>query len=799
MGVLYTNGFAIGTNPSPMNVNVHDWIIYSNDYVPAYGNGQITMPDHNNLVNLTDLNLVPTDMNIGLYINIKNLAGFEQLGNLIGLVGNHTRVSFTWGTSDFVTFDCTPDAFKLVDIGGGVMNIIYDQTYISNPSGANSISIYDSSNTSYTGGPIRIAYTIMSTQGFGNRGSWLLGTETFGCQPAWDNGVFNLLDFNNYGCNGLSNFFDTFNINDWQMYINNIDSSGYNQADYLNQAIGQSGTIKFTQGSSYITLGFDNRTIAANGYLGFGLYIIPSGTTIVDYNNGSFLGFNNGGNGNNGQGGNNEQYFVQPLNSELVEITLNFYKDNSPWNVSLTTTESNTTGIVFASTPYYYNGNGPDGPGYATGWTSLANQGNSGGTLWEFDTFSYKEFSTPQTDLVIVGDKNINALTSDDRALGITVIADALVGVSSSPIPDPNYSTPATNQRSNSNSITVGFGASDGSVIVLTTGMESNTGQSARYVTSVTGGGLTWTLRKRYADLNSNCGQSSEIWYAINTTGNAIEDNVTVTYNDNFDDETVMVTSWAGVNLSQPWTSSGSFTSNSNYQLYTPPPPPPPLSQFTPNGTDGPNGHILSLLSFDGVSGNQILDNTSYHNDFTWSGSNPFDGSYYVFAGSGNYAEANSQTYFDAIVNSMTIEMWVTFPSIPSTTSLISKTADQGGGWALRLDGSGNQLNLVKYNVADQIANLPSTLNANQWHHIAVMQGGTSLTYMVDGVIVGAVNNGANYNFDQSSGRPVFLTKDNYTGRNDAMTISTVDVYDYCRTTADVLADFENTKHSYGY
>jgi hypothetical protein len=324
MGVLFSNGFAIGTNPKPMNVNVHDWILHTSTYVPAYNSGWITIPNHNNSTNLNDFNLVPTDPNIGLYINISNSAGFEQLGNLIGLVGNYTRVSFTWGTSDFVTFDCTPTAFKLLDIGGGVLNIVYDQVYIPDTSGSNSISIYDSSNTTYTGGPINIAYTITSAQSaFGILGRWLLATEDFGCQPAWDDGVFTLLDFD-YGCQGLTNFYDIFNQQNWSLYISGKDSIGHDQSSYLAQAIGYGGTITFTQGASYVTLSFDDSNAEANNYSSTnGLMLNSTNTLITGWNIGTFNGFNNGGYSTNNLGGSNEQYYVQPLNTQLVEITIN--------------------------------------------------------------------------------------------------------------------------------------------------------------------------------------------------------------------------------------------------------------------------------------------------------------------------------------------------------------------------------------------------------------------------------------------------------------------------------------------
>jgi hypothetical protein len=235
----------------------------------------------------------------------------------------------------------------------------------------------------------------------------------------------------------------------------------------------------------------------------------------------------------------------------------------------------------------------------------------------------------------------------------------------------------------------------------------------------------------------------------------------------------------------------------------TPTPSPLPLSQFTPNGTPGSNGLLTYLNYTNGVdSGNNILlpDSSGFNHPYVWTGTNPYNvgTTGYTFNGTGNYAYAQDASNYNLGFNQMSFEMWVKIPSIPGSMSLIAAGGNNSGGWALRLDSSGNALNLVKYNVADQSVSLPSTLQADTWYHIAALQGGTSLTFMINGVIVGAVNNAANNNFSFPSGT-VNIAKDYYTGTNYAMTLGYLKVYDYCLNASDVTTEYNNTKSGYGY
>lgn len=269
---------------------------------------------------------------------------------------------------------------------------------------------------------------------------------------------------------------------------------------------------------------------------------------------------------------------------------------NGPWQVTQTITEVNTLGLVFAGTPASYQ----NSVGYATGWANIASVENNGAQLWEYATLSTQANYYPQSNLDIIGDNNLD-ITNSGNAMGLSVIADALVGDGNVPSDDPNYTGTFTNQDSNSIILSVGAGATDGCVLVVMvateTGNPSDNLQLGSgtpvHVTSVSGMASTWIKRKDFVDNRSNCGQAMEVWYAIVQTGSGgIEDYVTVTFDGQFDDGAIIVKGFSGVNLSQPFTTSGAFTSNDN------------------GGTPGTNGPVTHI--FDAQTG---ITWTSYGDD----------------------------------------------------------------------------------------------------------------------------------------------------------------------------------------
>jgi hypothetical protein len=232
------------------------------------------------------------------------------------------------------------------------------------------------------------------------------------------------------------------------------------------------------------------------------------------------------------------------------------------WQVTMNIAESNTTAVAFASIPFYNN----SGVGFATGWNQAIDITNTGAHLYELDAVSYKQFSTPQSGLTVNGDQLLDILGLGGRGVGLTVIADALVGAGGvSPSVDSNYPSSFGEQASNGNSINVGFGTFNANGTVVVAYISSETDNSTPLnVTSVTGGLYPWYKRASYIDYRSGVGQSAEIWFSVYPAGTGVEDYVNVTFDNPFDDANIIVVSWQDVNLTQPFTTSGVFTSNNN-------------------------------------------------------------------------------------------------------------------------------------------------------------------------------------------------------------------------------------------
>lgn len=170
---------------------------------------------------------------------------------------------------------------------------------------------------------------IGAVPGFSSYGisrAWILGTDDFGCQPAWDNGVLTLLPPST-GCTGTADLIGVFDGGDpdFGFYISGIDSTGANQTSFLAQAIGNAGTMTFTQGGATITIGFDETTFAANQYSSSdGLYYDNSpGTTAPYYisGTGTFYGFSNSGYLSTEDP--SDSFNVQPSNAQLITISIN--------------------------------------------------------------------------------------------------------------------------------------------------------------------------------------------------------------------------------------------------------------------------------------------------------------------------------------------------------------------------------------------------------------------------------------------------------------------------------------------
>lgn len=212
-------------------------------------------------------------------------------------------------------------------------------------------------------------------------------------------------------------------------------------------------------------------------------------------------------------------------------------------------------------------------------------------------------------------------------------------------------------------------------------------------------------------------------------------------------------------------------------------------------GTGGGGGGslILSLRGTVPTSGTTILDQSGNQNDFNWYGTNPWTvvNNYYDFA-SGTYATSNGNTLFNALTNEITIFAWVQFAyGFPNDLAIIARNPS----FALRVDGGGHRLNLVKYNIADQ--NINYTFNTSDWYHICAIQSASNVTYVINGNTEGTVSGGGQ-NFN-TSGASVFVGADDYIETNAPMYTARLDVWNVAKSVSDAQAAWNSQKSAYGY
>ena len=195
------------------------------------------------------------------------------------------------------------------------------------------------------------------------------------------------------------------------------------------------------------------------------------------------------------------------------------------------------------------------------------------------------------------------------------------------------------------------------------------------------------------------------------------------------------------------------------------------------------------------ASGTTMPDISGNGNNFTLSNVSAGETPY---AFDGTYATANNNNFPTVGATAMTLRGWFRLPSFSAgSISLISRNSG-GTGWAMRIDSNGNQINLVKYNVADQRITLSTTLTANAWHFIAVSQTASSLVFVVDGATYTASGSATPF---AGSGIPVRLAFDQYIGGvQPAQDMERVVILDNEAQNSTTLTGFWNAqKASYGY
>lgn len=231
-----------------------------------------------------------------------------------------------------------------------------------------------------------------------------------------------------------------------------------------------------------------------------------------------------------GSGGGIPQYGPVPL----------YYNIGAAGTPSITySAPANSTTLVCVSTDTGANDMWIDG------WDQQIDAKNGGAQYWSFSWLSSIGNPEPVNNLTV---NAVNAMNPDGNAGRYIVIAETLLGDTGM----PNIVGTGIHFQSNSSNTSVGFGINDGEIIIVHASVEKGGGQ----ITSMTGGGLTWTRKSsKSQDSSHETGlyQTTEVWYAINQTGSAIEDTVTINYSSQFDDQATIISNWSGVNLTTPF------------------------------------------------------------------------------------------------------------------------------------------------------------------------------------------------------------------------------------------------------
>jgi hypothetical protein len=155
------------------------------------------------------------------------------------------------------------------------------------------------------------------------------------------------------------------------------------------------------------------------------------------------------------------------------------------------------------------------------------------------------------------------------------------------------------------------------------------------------------------------------------------------------------------------------------------------------------------------------------------------------------------------ISSSMTLGCWVNLNSLPIDPSLgfsmIGKGSTSGsiGGYAFRIDGPTTgtyTINLVKYFLSDQRANLPS-LNTNTWYNFVAVQTANDVKYYVNGIYVGQYNNSQTY---QTNSINLSIGKDRTAEQFFPGRIAFVFMYNRELSANEVLQNFNATRGRFG-
>jgi hypothetical protein len=128
--------------------------------------------------------------------------------------------------------------------------------------------------------------------------------------------------------------------------------------------------------------------------------------------------------------------------------------------------------------------------------------------------------------------------------------------------PTPTISASFTSQASSTTACSVASVTCPAYGVVLVCSGSEVTTLTSIGISSISYGGLTFTKRtaQTFSGHSGTSNQTLEIWYAINNSASSISAaTLSITYNATFDDQSVVVASVSGCNMSAPWSSVGPY------------------------------------------------------------------------------------------------------------------------------------------------------------------------------------------------------------------------------------------------
>jgi hypothetical protein len=154
-------------------------------------------------------------------------------------------------------------------------------------------------------------------------------------------------------------------------------------------------------------------------------------------------------------------------------------------------------------------------------------------------------------------------------------------------------------------------------------------------------------------------------------------------------------------------------------------------------------GSVSLLLHCDGVNGSTTFtDSSQTPKTVTAVGSaqvsttqSKWDGASARFVSAGSALIVPSSTDFDILSGDFTVEMWVYYPSNPTTAygfALIARDSDLSG-WQLRIKNGGGGFEWVYPGLA--AAGPSASMAVNTWHHLAICRQGTQHYGSINGVV----------------------------------------------------------------